>query len=63
MKIKLLWKKFKTGIGNIILFDSFAMFYYINGRLPYMVGYLFILDAETPPRRKSKPQSALCKIF
>ena len=63
MKIKLLWKKFKIGIGNIILFDSFAMFYYINGRLPYMVGYLFVPDAETPPERKSKPQSALCKIF
>ena len=55
--------KFKTGIGNIILFDSFAMFYYIKGRLPYTVGYLFVPDTETPPRRKSKLQRALCKIF
>ena len=28
------------------LFDSFAMFYYINGRLPYTDGYLFVPDRE-----------------
>ena len=31
------------------LFDSFAMFYYINCRLPYTDGYLFVPDGETPP--------------
>ena len=31
------------------LFDSFAMFYYINGRLPYMDGHLFLPDGETSP--------------
>ena len=31
------------------LFDSFAMFYYINGRLPYTDGHLFVPDGETPP--------------
>ena len=30
------------------LFDSFAMFYYINGRLPCMDGYLFVPDGESP---------------
>ena len=30
------------------LFDSFAMFYYINGRLPYMGRHLFVPDGETP---------------
>ena len=30
------------------LFDSFAMFYYINGRLPYTCGYYFVTDGETP---------------
>ena len=29
------------------LFDSFAIFYYINGRLPYTVGHLFISDDKT----------------
>ena len=29
------------------LFDSFAMFYYINGRLPYTDGHLFVPDGET----------------
>ena len=32
------------------LFDSFAMFYYINDRLPYTDGHLFVPDGETPPR-------------
>ena len=31
------------------LFDSFAMFYYINGRLPYTDRYLFVPDGETLP--------------
>ena len=31
------------------LFDSFTMFYYINGRPPYTVGHLFVPDGETPP--------------
>ena len=31
------------------LFDSFAMFYYINGRLPHTDGHLFVPDGETPP--------------
>ena len=30
------------------LFDSFAMFYYINGRLPSTDGHLFGPDGETP---------------
>ena len=30
------------------LFDSFAMFYYINGRLPCTRGILFVPDGETP---------------
>ena len=30
------------------LFDSFAMFYFINGRLPYRGGHLFVPDGETP---------------
>ena len=29
-------------------FDCFAMFYYTNGRLPYMDGHLFVPDGETP---------------
>ena len=31
------------------LFDSFAIFYYINRRLPYTEGHLFVPDGETPP--------------
>ena len=31
------------------LFDAFAMFYYINWKLPYMEGHLFLPDGETPP--------------
>ena len=30
------------------LFDSFVMFYYINGRLLYTDGHLFVPDGETP---------------
>ena len=30
-------------------FDSFAMFYYINGRLSYTDGHLSVPDGETPP--------------
>ena len=30
------------------LFDSFAMFYYINGRLPYTDGHCFVHGGETP---------------
>ena len=30
------------------LFDSFAMFYYINDRLPCMDGHLFVPDGESP---------------
>ena len=30
------------------LFDAFAMFYYINWKLPYMEGHLFLPDGETP---------------
>ena len=35
--------------STVELFDSFAMFYYINGRLPYTNGYLFVPHGETPP--------------
>ena len=31
------------------LFNSFAMFYFINGRLPYTDDHLFVPDGETPP--------------
>ena len=31
------------------LFDSFAMFYHINGRLPYTDEHLFVPDGETAP--------------
>ena len=31
------------------LFNSFAMFYFINGRLPCTDGPLFVPDGETPP--------------
>ena len=32
------------------LFDSFAMFYYINGRFPYVDGHLFVPDGKIPLR-------------
>ena len=31
------------------MFDSLAMFHYINGRLPYTTGHLFLPDREIPP--------------
>ena len=34
----------------VVLFDSFAMFYYINVRLPYTDGHLFVPDGETPSK-------------
>ena len=30
------------------MFDSFAMFYYINGRLPYTTGHFFVPECEMP---------------
>ena len=36
------------------LLDSFAMFYYINSRLPYTDGDLFVPDGETPPELLEK---------
>ena len=50
------WKHFRAN-GNGLLsvrdtesatesFDSFAMFYYVNGRLPYNDGHLFVPDRE-----------------
>ena len=30
------------------LFNSFAMFYYVNGRLPYTDRHLFVPDGEIP---------------
>ena len=33
--------------STVELFDSFAMFYYINGRLPYTDGHLSVPDGET----------------
>ena len=35
--------------STVELFDFFAMFYYINGRLPYKDDHLFVPDGETPP--------------
>ena len=32
------------------LFDSFAMFYYINGRFPYADGHFFVPDGKIPLR-------------
>ena len=34
---------------TVKLFDSFAMFYYINGSVLYTDGHLFVSDGETPP--------------
>ena len=48
------------------LFDSFAMFYFINGRLPYRGGHLFVPDGETPAGiigEKLSPKELFCKIF
>ena len=35
--------------STVELFYIFAMFYYINGRLPYTDNHLFVPDGETPP--------------
>ena len=32
------------------LLDSFALFYYINGKLPYTDGHLFVPDGKNPAR-------------
>ena len=48
------------------LFDSFAIFYFINGRLPYRGGHLFVPDGETPAGiigEKLSPKELFCKIF
>ena len=48
------------------LFDSFAMFYYINGRLPYMDGHLFLPDGETSPGvigKKLRLKELFAKFF
>ena len=34
--------------SSVELFDSFAMFYFINGRLPYTDGHLFVPHGEIP---------------
>ena len=39
------------------LFDSFALFYYVNGNLFYTDGHLFVSDRETPPRIVAKKLS------
>ena len=44
------------------LFDSFAIFYYINGRLPYTYGHLFVPDGETPARIIGE-KSSLKELF
>ena len=31
------------------LFNSFAMFYYLNGRFPFTDGHLFVPDGDAPP--------------
>ena len=48
------------------LFYSFAMFHYINGRLPFTDGHLFVPDGETPPRifgEKLSLKEVFAKIF
>ena len=35
--------------STVELFNSFAMFYFINGRLPNTDDHLFVPDGETPP--------------
>ena len=44
------------------LFHSFAMFYYIKGRLPYTTSHLFVPDGEIPPGIKGK-QLRLKELF
>ena len=48
------------------VFDSFAMFYYINGRLPCTGGHLFVHDGENPAGiigEKLSLKELFCKIF
>ena len=48
------------------VFDSFTMFYYINGRLPYTGGHLFVHDGENPAGfigEKLSLKELFCKIF
>ena len=48
------------------LFDSFAMFDYINGRLLYMEGHLFVPDGENLPgiiKEKLSLKELFAKIF
>ena len=48
------------------LFNSFAIFYYINGRLLYMDGLLFVPDVETPVgiiEEKLNLKELFAKIF
>ena len=48
------------------LFDSFAMFYYINDRLPYTDRHLFVSDGEISPGIQSEKLSLkelFAKIF
>ena len=55
----------QTGSANE-LFDSFAMFHYINGRLPYTDRHLFVPDGETPPGiigEKLRPKELSAKFF
>ena len=42
------WLSIKQMESAVKLFASFAMFYYINGRLPYTDGHLFVPNDETP---------------
>lgn len=49
-----------------VLFNSFAMFYYINGRLPDATGHLFVPDGEIPPGivgEKLNLEELFAKVF
>ena len=48
------------------LFHYFAIFYHINGRLPYTDGHLFVPDGETTPGiigKKLSLKELLAKFF
>ena len=48
------------------LFGSFALFYYINGRHPYMDGHLFVPDCKTTARiivEKKSLKELFAKFF
>ena len=45
---------FRDSQSTTELFHSFAMFYYINGRLPYTTGHLFVPDREIPQASRGK---------